>query len=420
VQILFFTENFPPETNAAATRVYERALYWVKWGHKVTVITSTPNFPHGKVFEGYRNRWYQVEEVNGIRVVRVKTFISANEGVILRTLDFLSFMCSGFFAGLTQEKPDVIAATSPQFFTAVAGWAVSRCRRVPFVFELGDLWPAFIVALGAMKPNLGLSLIEKLELYLYRQSAAVASLTEAFKENLVSRGIEESKIHVVINGVEMSTFHPTLPDHDLKREFGLENCFVAGYIGTHGVAQDLTRVLDSAELIRDDPSVRFLFVGAGAERSMLIAEAKRRRLDNVIFVGHQPRERMVRVWSLCDAALIYLKNIPAFETVIPSKMFEAMAMGIPILFGAPRGEAVRILEKENVGLWVSLEDPEHLVEAVLKLKQNPDLREQFARNALTAAPRYSRETQAHAMLRVLDAVALKRVLASDQVVSANQ
>jgi colanic acid biosynthesis glycosyl transferase WcaI len=410
MRILFFTENFPPETNAAATRVYERALYWVNWGHGVTVITTAPNFPHGKVFDGYKNRWYQVEQVSGIRVVRVKSFISANEGVVLRALDFLSFMCTGFLAGLGQPRPDVIAATSPQFFTAVGAWATSKCRRIPFVFELGDLWPAFIVAMGAMRPNLGLRLLEKLELCLYRQSARIAALTESFKENLVSRGINADKIHVVINGVETAKFYPRPPDEALKREFGVENCFIAGYIGTHGMAHGLSRVLDAAEMLRGERDVRFLFVGAGAERKSLIAEAKQRDLENVVFIAHQPKERIADIWSICDAALIYLKNLPVFETVIPSKMFEAMAMGIPLLFCGPRGEGTRILEREQAGIWVPPDNPTALVEAIRQLKENTDLRQLLGRNGHFAAPRYSREAQARAMLEVLELAAAKQPL----------
>ena len=179
MKILFLTENFPPETNAAATRVFERACYWLRDGHDVTVITSAPNFPQGKLFVGYRNRWRQVEDMAGIRVIRVKTFITRNEGIVLRTLDFVSFMCTAFVAGLFVRRPDVVCATSPQFFAAVGGWALAACRRLPFVFELGDLWPASIVAVGAMRESRLLRLIEKLELFLYRRSAAVAALTPA-------------------------------------------------------------------------------------------------------------------------------------------------------------------------------------------------------------------------------------------------
>ena len=135
MKILFLTENFPPETNAAATRVFERAAYWVKDGHQVTVITSAPNFPLGVVFNGYQNRWYQTEHMSGIKVVRVKTYITENIGVFFRSLDFFSFGIAGFIAGCLQNKPDLVAATSPQFFAAVSGWAISACRRLPFIFE---------------------------------------------------------------------------------------------------------------------------------------------------------------------------------------------------------------------------------------------------------------------------------------------
>ena len=135
LKILFLTENFPPETNAAATRVYERAIYWQKSGHTVTIITSAPNFPQGILFKGYKNHWWKTETMSGINIIRVKTFISPNKGVVLRSFDFLSFGLMGFFVGLFQPRPDVVVATSPQFFTAVAGWAVAACRRLPFIFE---------------------------------------------------------------------------------------------------------------------------------------------------------------------------------------------------------------------------------------------------------------------------------------------
>ena len=181
MKILFLTENFPPESNAAASRVFERACYWTNWGHDVTVITSAPNFPQGVLHPGFRNRWYQTEMMDGIRVVRVKTFIAPNRGTIPRVLDFLSFMITGFCAALAQKRPDVVVATSPQFLTAVAGWLAASVKRKPFVFELGDIWPASIVAVGAMEQGFLLRLIERFELFLYRRSAAVAALTAAPK-----------------------------------------------------------------------------------------------------------------------------------------------------------------------------------------------------------------------------------------------
>jgi len=232
IHILFITENFPPERNASATRVYERACYWIKWGHEVTVITCAPNFPEGKVYPGYKNRWYQVEQMDGIRVVRVKTFISANKGFLLRSLDFVSFMFTSIAAGFFQKKPDIVMATSPQFFAAVSGWVISLFKRQPFIFELGDLWPASITAVGAMKDNLTLRIMEKLELFLYRKSAAIVALTNAFREDLIRRGIDKSKIHVVVNGVDLPRYSPRPKDSDLLEELGLKDKFVIGYIGT--------------------------------------------------------------------------------------------------------------------------------------------------------------------------------------------
>ena len=402
MKILFLTENFPPETNAAAARVFERALYWINAGHGVTVITCAPNFPQGALFAGYQNRWHQTEHMSGIKVVRVKTFISANRGVIRRSLDFLSFGIMGFVAGLLQPRPDIVAATSPQFFAAVAGWAISACRRLPFIFELGDLWPNSIAAVGAMKKGVLLNLVEKFELFLYRRSTRVAALTHAFKRNLINRGINEDKIDVVLNGVDLPRYAPQPRDDSLAEEWRLQGKFVIGYVGTHGMAHGLINVLDAAEKLQDRDDIRFLLAGAGAEREMLVATAEQKSLNNVVFLPMQPKEKMPAVWSLCDVALVHLKDSPAFAEVIPSKIFEAMAMGLPILLSVPDGEAREIVDGHQAGLWVPPENPESLADAVKNLCDDPNLKDQFAANALAAAPDHSRSVQANEMIAVFE------------------
>ena len=402
MKILFVSDNFPPEHNACASRVYERAVYWVNWGHRVTVITGAPNFPDGKVFDGYRNRWHGVEKIDGIRVVRVKTFIAANQGVALRLVDFLSFMVSSSAAGVFEERPDAVVATSPQLFTAVAGNFIARAKRVPFIFELSDLWPATIHTVGAMRNGWGLRMIERLELHLYRRAARIVALTKAFQQDLVARGIPPEKIAVVINGVDTSRYRPRSRDQELVQRLGLGGRFVLGYIGTHGMAHALEKVLEAAEILRSNDSVRFLFVGTGAARSRLMDEAERRRLPNVVFAPPQPKENTADFWSLCDAALVHLKNAPLFSTVIPSKIFEAMAMGVPILLAAPEGEASRIVRAAEAGILVPAERPRALAHAVGRLQVSSELRAKLANNALRAAQRYSREKQARAMLAVLE------------------
>lgn len=405
MRILFLTENFPPETNAAATRVYERAVYWARWGHQVTVLTTAPNFPEGKLFAGYKNHWYQREMVDGIDVVRVKTFITANQGVALRTLDFASFMVSAFIAGLFQPRPDVVIATSPQFFTAVGGWALAAARRLPFVFELGDLWPRSIVAVGALRSGLVINLLERIELFLYRRANAVIALTQAFKDDLVARGIPAEKIAVIRNGVDLARYAPRARDDERAATIGAAGKFVIGYIGTHGLAHDLGNVLAAADLLRSEKRLLFLFVGAGAERDKLIAEARLHGLDNVAFLPMQAKETMPAIWSLCDVALVHLKDLPAFAEVIPSKIFEAMAMGLPILLVAPAGEASRILSEDGAGEWVAAGKPSALAEAARRLMEATELRCGFAARSLAAAQRHTRERQAELVIEVLEGIA---------------
>lgn len=404
MRILFLTENFPPEVNAAATRVYERARYWRQWGHDVTIITSNPNFPQGNIYAGWSNRWYCVQDYEGLRVVRVKTYIAANEKVLRRTLDFVSFMLSGFVASLFQPRPDVVVATSPQFFTAVAGWLVGAVRRVPFVFELGDLWPASIVAVGALRSRLIIRVLEFVELFLYRRAAAVVALTSAFKQDLIARGIAKDKIAVVRNGVDLARYRPQPRDEALAAQFGLRDKFVVGYIGTIGMAHGLRNVLNAAELCRDRPEIAFMLVGPGAEREVLVAEAASRGLSNVFLPPPQPKDRMPAVWSICDLALVHLRDSPTFADVIPSKMFEAMAMAKPVLLAIPKGEASAILEADGAGMHVKPDDAPALAQAVTMLCNNADLRRRFAAAASDAAKGHTRERQAREMEAVLDCV----------------
>jgi len=404
LKILFLTDNFPPEGNAPASRTFEHAVQWVRAGHDVTVITTAPNFPEGKLFAGYKNRWYTVEDMGGVRVVRVKTYITANTGFARRTLDYLSFMVAGFVAGLLQKRPDVVVGTSPQFFTVCAAWMVSVFRRRSFVFELRDLWPASIRSVGAMDNSRLLRSLERLEMFLYRKAALIVSVTHSFKTELIARGIESDKIAVVINGVDLDRYSPREQDQAMARQYDLEGKFVVGYIGTHGLAHALHRVLETAELLRDRKEIVFLLVGGGARRDALIAQAAEMGLDNVRFVPRQAKEDMPGIWSLCDISLIQLKNDPLFASVIPSKIFESMGMGLPIILSLPKGEASGIIQNSGAGVTVPPEQPEKLAETVVRLFENRDELDGLARASLSAASGYSRARQARSMLAMLEEV----------------
>lgn len=405
MKILFLSDNFPPETNAPAARTYEHAVRWVRAGHQVTVITCAPNFPEGVVHPGYKNYFHHVEVMSGIRVVRVKTYITANEGFLRRTLDYMSFMLSSVLAGLFEKRPDVLVATSPQFFCACAGWLLSVLRGLPFVFELRDLWPATILAVGAMKRGCVIRLLEWIELFLYRHADGIVSLTEAFKKDLVSRGIPETKIAVITNGADLQHFIPVMKDTDLASQIEVNGKFVVGYIGTHGLTHGLETVLEAAKLLKDEPSIVLMFVGAGADKAHLQQKAQQEGISNALFLQHQPKDRMSRLWSVCDLALIPLKNQEVFRAVIPSKLFEAMAMGVPIVMSIPEGEATEVLKKCGAGVVVPPENPAAMAEAIRCLMHDNVQRASLGANGIRTAGHYSREKQAHIMLSVLDAVA---------------
>ncbi len=401
LRILFLSDNFPPETNAPATRLHEHAIRWIRAGHEVTVITCAPNFPEGRVFDGYDNRWRQVDTIDGIRVVRVKTYITANEGFVRRTLDYMSFMVTAFAVGLFEKRPDIIVSTSPQFFCAVAGWALSGVRRLPWVFELRDLWPASIVAVGAMEHSPIIRMLEKLELFMYHRADAIVPVTESFRDDLVSRGIDPGKIHVVINGVDLERYAPRPRDAALAKEFGLEGKFVVGYMGTHGMAHALDRVLDAAEMLRDREDVAFFFAGSGAMRDDIARQVVERGLDNVRMIPRQPKEAMPALWSLCNLALIPLRDTRVFSTVIPSKLFEAMGMGVPVLMSLPQGEATRIVEATGCGVCVPPEDARALADTVAELAADQALMKVLRAASVAAAPTYSRDHQAAMMAGIL-------------------
>ncbi|MEZ5851427.1 MAG: glycosyltransferase family 4 protein [Hyphomicrobiaceae bacterium] len=371
MHILFLTDNFPPEVNAPASRTFEHCREWVRLGHKVTVVTGAPNFPKGELLQGYRNAWRARETMDGIDVVRVWTYITANEGFVKRTLDYMSFMASAIPAGLGVRDVDVIVATSPQLFTPCAAYVVSRLKRRPYVFELRDLWPESIRAVGAMRNARILDVLEKLELFLYARSAHVVSVTEAFKRNLVARGVEAAKITVRTNGADLSRFAPVVRDHTLARATGLEGKTIVGYVGTHGMAHALDTVLDAAERLQALPDaeaghVHFMLLGDGAEKARLKALAAAKGLRNVTFLDSVPRQDVVRYWSLVDLAVIHLRRTPLFETVVPSKLFECMAMGIPVLHGVP-GESAEIVRREGCGLLFEPENADALAADILSL-----------------------------------------------------
>ena len=370
MKILFISHYFPPEGNAPAVRTFENCRRWASLGHEVTVITGAPNVPAGKVYEGYENRWRQEEEVDGIRVIRVWTYIAANKGFLRRIFNYLSFMLFSFWHGLWVPKPDVVIATSPQFFCAVGGYFLARLRRRPFVFEVRDLYPESMKAVDAVNNAAIIKAVDMLVDHMYRRSKGIVVVTDSFKDVIAARGIGADKIAVVKNGVDLDRFIPGPRENVVRKGLGRGVGFVVSYIGTVGMAHGLEIVLDAAERLKDRTEIHFLIVGDGAQREALERSAAQSSLHNVMFVGRVPRDRVPDYIAASDVCLVTLRAGELFETVLPSKMFELLAMSRPIIMSV-KGEASRILDASGGGVAVDPGRSDQLADAVLRIQADP-------------------------------------------------
>ena len=385
MHVLVLTERFHPEISAPSVRIVDHARSWIAKGHQVTVVTSAPNAPRGEVFDGYQNRLFSREDVDGITVIRLWSYMAPNQGFVRRVADWLSLAVMTVLAAPWLPKCDVILATSPPIFTPVAGVALSWIKWTPWLMEVRDLWPASIRAVGASNNRFLLWSLERMELWLYARAQKIVVVTEAFRRDLSERGVPSEKIDIVRNAADLGVFDPEAVTEDGRALLGLpRDRFIAGYVGTTGMAHGLDNLLDAASLLKAHSKVLILILGEGAEREGLEARAKARGLDNVVFRDFMPHTHMPAILTALDASIVHLRPDPLWETVIPSKIFEGMAMGVPLIH-CVRGESASIVGDAGAGRCVPPGEPEALAAAILELYQDPELGAQLATAGRAAA-----------------------------------
>ena len=404
MNILFFSHYFPPEGNAPASRTHEHCVRWVNAGNQVTVVTCVPNVPKGTPYGGYHNRWWpQREIIDGIQVIRVWTLLAANAGFILRILNYLSYMCSAICVGLFLKRPDIVIATSPQFFCGWAGAIVKFFRRVPFVLEIRDIWPESITAVGAMQVGFTIEVLKWLERRLYLSADHVVTVGKGYRDNVISKVRVNDRISVIYNGVDGDHFSPRPPDAAFRHRYGMRNRFLCSYVGTIGMAHGLETVLNAAEILRDSgrDDIGFLLVGDGARRETLERDALERGLSDIVkFTGRLNKSEMPRVLSSSDTILVHLRQCDLFTTVIPSKIFETMAMQRPIIMGV-RGEAADIVRDAGNGIEMEPGNTDSLLNCLSQLIRDKELYKSLtARGRRFVMEQYSRDTFAADYLRL--------------------
>jgi glycosyltransferase involved in cell wall biosynthesis len=409
MKILYISQYFPPEMGAPAARAVELSRHWAAAGHEVTVLTGFPNHPTGVVPAEYRNKFRRLvfrEQTDGVNVVRSWLLPFPNRKFYERMLNYSSFCVSAAATGLFVSKPDVVIATSPQLLVGLSGWWVAHWKRVPFVFEVRDLWPESLAAvgLGDGKSFLHRALATIAGL-LYRHSDRIVVVTPAFQDYLVQHWqVPRQKISIIENGVETHLFAPQT-NTELRTELGGDGKFVVSYIGTMGMAHGLETILEAAAQVRTpNPEILFLVVGEGAEKQRIVNRARELGLNNLRFVEQQPREKIPAYIGASDVCLVLLKKTELFKTVIPTKMLEFMSCARPVILGV-EGQARSILEEARGGVAIDPENYDALVHAIRYLAANREMAGRLGRNGREYIVRnYSRRQTAEKYILTLESL----------------
>jgi colanic acid biosynthesis glycosyl transferase WcaI len=412
VKILYVSQYFPPEMGAPAARADELSRHWARLGHDVTVLTGFPNHPIGVVPEDWQSRFrglHHTETVHGVRVVRTWLWPLPNRKAHERIRNYVSFCISAALSGIALRRPQVVIATSPQLLCALSGWWLAFWKRVPFVFEVRDLWPESLAAVGAGGEGTLLHrTLGAIAGFLYRHADRIVVVTPAFEDHLIQYwNVPASKISVVENGVETDLFRLDPAAMEVRKQLGLEDRFLICYIGTMGNAHGLETLIAAAEELRTAlPNAMFLLIGEGAEKERIVELAAARGLTNLQFLSQQRREQIPSYISAADICLVMLKKTELFKTVIPTKLLEYMACQRPVVV-AVDGLARQIVEEASGGIFVEPENSKALVKAVLDLARDPERRRQMGTcGRQYIVSKFSREETAQHYIAVLEAIGL--------------
>jgi glycosyltransferase involved in cell wall biosynthesis len=404
MHVLLVTQYFHPEVGATQTRMLEFARGLTAKGHDVTVLTEFPNHPHGVIPDAYRGKLFTTERMEGFTVLRTWVWATPVKTFWSRIAFYLSFMILAIVRGmLYRPRVDAVLATSPPLFSGVVGWVLSRWKGAKFVLDVRDLWPAAAEALGELRHPFLVRRAEFVERRLYRAADCITAVTKAFCAHIASVGADESKIRWLPNGTVEALFTPERLEAGLKAQLGLGGRFVVTFAGTHGIAQGLPAVLDAAKHLAGHP-VTFFFIGDGPVKAALVERARTEGLDNVVFHAQVPLDRIAPYLNLSDALLVPLRNDPIFSSFVPSKLFDSMACGKPVILMVD-GEARQLLDQASGGIYVPAEDACALADAVRWLRAHPDESVDFGRRGREfVLAHFTRARQAEELENLLSAV----------------
>jgi len=405
VRILVIHQYFLGKNDAGGSRWNQFAKYWARAGHQITVLAGMVHYATGEKPPEYKRKYICREKpVDNVQVLRCHVSESYNRSFLGRFWAYISFTCSSIWAGMFYAgRQNVIICTSPPLTVGLTGWVLSRCKRIPMVFEVRDLWPESAIDTGVLTNK---SLI-KLSYFLEKKSYAAANwinvLTPAFEKTLIEKkNIRADRISMIPNGADLDIFKPGCCDNRVRDKHNLQNNFVVTYVGAHGRANHLIQLLKAARILKDtDPQVKIMLVGDGMEKNMLRQKAELWQLNNVLFVNSVPKHQIVDYLAASDVCTAVLKKVQTFKTVYPNKVFDYMAAAKPTIL-AIDGVARELIQKADAGIYVEPENAEEFAQAVLHLRDNARLRQQYGENGLEFVRRhFARDTLAEKYLNLL-------------------
>jgi len=377
MHILLIHQAFVTLDEPGGTRHYEMARYLAGRGHQVTVIASPVSYLTGKA-EASASASEEGDLVGRLRILRTFTYSALHRSFVHRVFSFFSFMASSFLVGLRVRQVDLVWGTSPPIFQGATAWALARLKRVPFLFEVRDLWPAFAIQVGVLRHPLLIRASLWLEGFLYRHADQLMVNSPGFSEHVKSRGAK--RVALVPNGTDASMFDPYSDGGAFRQAHGLAGKFVALYAGAHGLSNDLGVVLQAAQRLEDRPEIAIVLLGDGKDKPNLVAQAAQMGLKNVHFLPPVPKNLMGEALAAADACIAILKPVPMYATVYPNKVFDYMAAGRPVIL-AIEGVIRQVIEGANGGICVPPGDPDALAEAIRALADDPTKGRSLGTNA---------------------------------------
>jgi glycosyltransferase involved in cell wall biosynthesis len=377
MHILIIHQAFASIKEGGGTRHHEFARYLVERGHQVTIITSPISYLTGES-KTHQKKLKVIEQAEpGITIIRSYVYPALHKSFVHRVINFLSFMVSSFLAGLSVREVDLVWGTSPPIFQSGSAWMVSKFKRVPFLFEVRDLWPAFAIEMGVLTNPLLIKPAQWFEKLMYRKANRVIVNSPGYVNHVSDLGAK--RVELVPNGGEPGMFAKNADGSTFRAAHHLENKFIVLYAGAHGMANDLDIIIQAADQIRENENIHFVFIGDGKEKQNLIKHAQDLDLENVTFLPTCPKEEIANVISAADICTAILQPIPLFKTTFPNKVFDYMVAEKPVLL-AIDGVIRQVVEEANAGVFVAPGHPDIMAKTILELSKSPDKLKQMGKS----------------------------------------